>query len=119
MLAVAIHADHVFVTELERQLVAGLDAASESQVMRKAKHSGAGVFCPRVSIVARRIVGHQHRNSRHYLIHFADHVAHGALFIEGWDQDHELARLSCPLHNSATRRGLMENRRINRWNCLV
>ena len=50
MLAVAIHADHVLETQLVGELVAGLHAAAEPQVMRHREHLGAG-FCARAAMV--------------------------------------------------------------------
>ena len=87
--------------------------------MRQPEHVGAGGLWPCVGVVAGGVVRHQHRNLRHYLIHFADYVRDGALFVEGRDQDHELIRPLAGLsHRAATWRGLMEKRRISRRNCL-
>ena len=62
VLAVAVHADHVLVAEFVGQLVAGLHATAQAQVMGQGEHPGAGLPRQRHGLVNRAIVDHQHRD---------------------------------------------------------
>ena len=102
VLAVPIHADHVVVAQLIRQPVARLHASAESQMIRQRQNIGARLVRHLARRVRRTVIHYQHRNSRHHLADFADHLAHRALFVECRNQDQQLHTLLTgpPLHES-------------------
>jgi hypothetical protein len=107
VLPVAIHPDHVFETELEGQLVAGLHGAAQTEVVRQGQNPGARRARLGHRRILRTIVDHQHRHAGDAARDFAHHVAHRALFVErGNDHQQRSGRGRPHVHCSATRRAL-------------
>ena len=89
VLAIAIHANHVVVAQLEGQLVAGLHAAAQAQMMRQRQHLGAGARAPSdcVSSVEQSSITSTGTPGTYWWT-VADHAGDRALLVEG-GHDHQ------------------------------
>jgi hypothetical protein len=87
VLAVAIDADHVVVTEFEGEAVAGLDASAESEVVGQSEDAGSGFAGSGDSVVGGVVVDYEDGGVGHGGPDFADDSGDGAFFVEGGDED--------------------------------
>ncbi len=76
VLAVAIHANDVFVAELISQFVSGLDTSAQAQMIGQAEDIGAGRSGGLVRAVGGRVVDHQNGGIGYHVPHFADDAGH-------------------------------------------
>src|SRR6185437_5001764 len=83
VLAVAIHANYVFVSQFVRQFVAGLYGAAQSQMIRQAEDAGPRGASSGPGAVARTVVDDEHVGLGNGFADLAHHRADHASLIQG------------------------------------
>ena len=108
MLAIAIHTDHIGIAQFVSELIAGLHAAAQTEVMRQRKNIRPGGARHRDRAIDRAIVDHQHGRAGHVLANRAHHRAHGAFLVEGRHNHQQGIGTGGASQRPATLRALME-----------
>ena len=108
VLAIAIHADHIFVAQLVGQFVSGLEASAQSQVVGQAEDVSTRGSCAEFRAVRGCVIDNQNGGFWKHASDFVDDAGNRAHLIKRGDQNQELMGSNGRLHRAATRRGLME-----------
>src|ERR1017187_163500 len=108
VLPIAIHADDELISEFPGEFVSGLHAAADTEMVGHGQHVGAGLTRHGDGAIGRTIVDHHHRNAGNVLVDVADHVADGALLVEGGHDDEQGVGGVGGGHRAAVLRAVME-----------